>query len=122
MTLISASELAAIQSVALSGMTSTATILTRTTVVTADGQESVWATNGDDVPCWVYQATPLGGTLGAISGAVGISQTFSIRVPIGSDVNSGDHLAVGGLIYNVEQTNDESTYPAWLVCGCRVVE
>lgn len=122
MTLISASELAAIQGVAESGMEGTATILTRITVQTADGQESQWATNGSDVPCWVYEVTPITGTLGAIAGAVGLSETFSIRVPVGSEVFAGDHLAVSAVIYNVESTNAQSSYKPWLICACRAVE
>lgn len=122
MSLISASELGAIRSLAESGMTSLATILTRITVETADGQESQWATAGLDVPVWVYQATPIGGTLGAVSGAVGISQTFSIRMPVGTVVGSGDHVVVGAVTYLVEQDNSESTYAPWLVLGCRTLE
>ncbi len=122
MSLLSASELAAIQGIARQGMDSLATILTRITVETDDGQESVWATAGLDVACWVYQATPLGGTLGAISGAVGISQTFSIRMPIGTPVEVADHILVGSVTYVVEQTNVESTIAPWLVAGCRTLE
>lgn len=122
MTLISASELAAIQSLAESGLAGTATILTRITVVTDDGQQTEWATAGLDVPCWVYQQTPIGGTLGAVAGAVGISQTFSIRVPAGTPVATSDHIVVGITTYLVEQTNSESTYAPWLVCGCRTLE
>lgn len=122
MSLLSTSELAGIQNLAEQGMDSTATILTRITIEDADGQHSEWATVGDDVKCWVYQQTPIGGTLGAIAGAVGISQTFSIRMPIGTPVNSGDHLVVKSLTYLVEQTNDESTVAPWLVCGCRTLE
>lgn len=122
MTLISPSELLAIQSIAESGMTGTATILTRATVETANGQESVWATVGEDVPCWVKQVTGDSALLGAISGGVGIGQVFNVRVPIGSAVNSGDELAIGSIIYSVESQNQSDTYPAWLECNVRTVE
>jgi hypothetical protein len=122
MSLLTASELGAIQQLAEQGMDSLATILTRSVIETDDGQESVWATSGIDVPCWVYQQTPIGGTLGAVAGAVGISQTFSIRMPIGTAVESGDRIIVGTTDYLVEQTNSESTIAPWLVCGCRTLE
>ena len=121
MTLLSAAELASIQSLAESGMAGTATILTQTTVETVDGQESVWATVGFDVPVWVYQATAVSGTIGALAGGVAISQTFSVRVPVGTAVESGDHLIVDGVTYIVESTSQSSTYRPWLECGCRVL-
>lgn len=122
MPLLAASELAAIQSVAQEGMTGLATILTRATVVTADGQESVWATSGIDVKCWVYESTPGGATLGAIAGGVALSEVFSIRFPVGTAVDSGDRIAIGSTIYDVQHTNSDDTYPAWLECACRLVE
>lgn len=122
MPLLTASELGAIQNLAEQGMDSLGTILKRIVIETDDGQQSEWATSGDSVKCWVYQQTPIGGTLGAVAGAVGISQTFSIRMPVGTDVDSGDEIAVGSTIYLVEQTNVESTIVPWLVCGCRTLE
>jgi hypothetical protein len=103
-------------------MTSIAAILTRATVETDDGQESVWATSALDVPCWVYEATPLSGMLGAIAGAVGISETFSIRLPIGTAVLSGDQIAVNGKEYAVQSVNADDTYPAWLKASARLIE
>ena len=122
MSLVSASELAGLKVIAESGMTSRATIQKRATAQTVNGQQSGWTTSATNVPCWVYQATPLGGTLGNIAGAVGISQTFSIRFAVGTDVNSGDHVIVGAVTYLVEQDNSESTISPWLVCGARALE
>lgn len=122
MTLISAAELDSVQSVARSGMSGTATLLTRAAIETEDGQESVWAQNGNEVPCWVQELTPLSGTVGAISGAVALAEQFSIRLPIGSPVRAGDEIAVGSTIYNVQSTNADSTYPVWLNCACRLIE
>lgn len=122
MSLLTAAELGAIQGLAEEGMESSATILTRATVETSDGQESVWATSALDVACWVYQQTPIGGTLGAVAGAVAISQTFSIRFPIGTAVESGDEIIVGAVTYLAEQTNAESTIAPWLVVGARTLE
>ena len=100
-------------------MVQMAHILTRATIETADGQESVWATSALDIPCWVYEVTPTTATLGPISGALGIAEVFSVRLPIGTVVLSGDHLIVAGLTYDVQHTNDETTYAPWLDCACR---
>lgn len=119
MELLSASELGAIQSVAQSGMASTAIVLVRSVIETDDGQESVWATSGIDVPCWVHEFTPAGQDIGGVSGAVALVELFSIRLPVGTEISSGDHIVVGSLTYIVEHTNDADTYPAWLDCSCR---
>ncbi len=121
MSLISQTELRGLQVIAESGMTQTATVLRQIILETDDGQEQVWATVGNDTPCWVFQLTPLAGVLGAISGAVAISQNFAFRCPLGTDVNTGDHVVVEGTTYLVENTSSRSTTAAWLECGCRVL-
>lgn len=121
MSLLSTGEMAEVQALARSGMTGVATILTHEAIETENGQESAWVT-GDDVPCWVRELTGAATTLGAISGAVGIGETFSIRLPVGSAVNGGDRLAVGSTIYDVQHVNTDDTYPVWADCACRVVD
>jgi len=118
-TLLPPGALAQIQAIARSGMTGTATILTRITVETPDGQESHWATSGPDVPCWVHEITPDGKALGALSGAIDLIEVFQIRVPVGTAVTTGDRIAVGSTLYDVQHTNDQDTYPAWLSLACR---
>lgn len=122
MSLISVDELLAIQEVAESGMSGEATILKRVTIETANGLESVWAQSGESVSCWLYQQTGPGNMLGAISGAIAEAQNFSIRVPVGTDVDSGDEIAIGSTIYSVQNTNAGETYSPWLDCTCRIVE
>jgi hypothetical protein len=118
-TLLEPGELAAIQSLGLSGMSSAATILTRSIVETADGQESVWATNGEDVACWVHEITAPTASLGTLAGAVGLVEVFDIRVPIGSDAHSGDRVAIGSTLYDIQHTSADDTYPVWLHLACR---
>lgn len=122
MTLLDPSELAEVRAYAESGMTSTAMILRRTTIQTDNGLESVWATVGDEVPCWVKEITAASTELGAVSGAVAVTETFSVRLPVGTEVYSGDELGVGSTIYSVQHVNDEDTYGVWLNCACRVVD
>jgi hypothetical protein len=119
MSLLSPSELLEIQSLGRSGMAGTATILTRAIIETADGQENVWAQVGEDVDCWVYEITADSATLGAISGAVALVEVFKIRLPVGSPAFSGDRLAVGSNLYDIQHTNDTDTYAIWLDCACR---
>lgn len=122
MSLLLPSELLEIQSLANSGMASTATILTRAVIETADGQESVWAQVGDEVPCWVKQLLGDSSTLGNIAGAVGIAQLVNIRFAIGTQVFSGDRIVVGSTIYDAQASNDSDTYPAFLEMACRTID
>lgn len=119
MVLITPSEMAAIQAIGLSGMQSTAIILTRAIVQTDDGQENVWATSSLDIPCWVREVTSPGRDLGSIAGAVNLVEEFLIRVPVGTEVRSGDRIVVGETTYDVQHSNNEDTYPDWLQCSCR---
>ena len=123
MTLISPSELAAIQDLGLSGLTSTCTVYHRSTEVTANGQQNIW-TAGATIPCWVYEITPTTVMLGTIDGAASLSQVFHVRVPMGSNVDSGDQLVLStfpGNTYIVQNTNNDGTYPVWLDCAVRRV-
>lgn len=122
MTLISPSELAAIQSLAESGMAATATVLRRVTVQTDNGQESQWATVGTDMACWIKQITGDASTLGSIAGGVGIAQLVNIRFAAGSDVLTGDRVVVGATTYDAQAANDSDTYPAYLEMACRVID
>lgn len=119
MSLLSDSELAAVQFVAESGMIQSATILRRARVTTDDGQETDWHQIATGIPCWIHEITPQTGILGALAGVVSISEVFSVRVPAGTDCHSGDQVIVLGQTYQVEHTSDESTYVAWLELSCR---
>lgn len=122
MSLISQSELAALQGIAAAGMVSTCTINRRTTTQTADGQESAYAPLATGVSCWIKELTPISGTLGAIAGAVGISEQFSIRFRAGTDILGGDQIVSGGKTYTVESTDSDDSYPIWVDCACRLIE
>lgn len=122
MALISASGLDAIRAVAESGMTGTCSVKRRTTGETANGQESTYATVASGIACWVREMTPVSTTLGAISGAVGVSEFFSIRVATGTDIRSGDQIVIGTKVYSVEHTSADSTYAPWLDCAVRLIE
>lgn len=121
MTLISPAELAAIQEIGLSGLTSSCTVYKRETQATADGQQNMWVA-GPTVPCWVYEITPTTVVLDPVDGAASLAQIFHVRVPMGTDVGSGDRLVLSsfpGSTYIVQNTNNDGTYPVWLDCAVR---
>ncbi len=121
MSLISDAELAAIQSVAESGMNTPVYISHRTNVQTEDGQSSTWVEDANPVLGWLYEFTPSGATIGVISGQMGLAEGVWLRLPVGTNINSGDRARVGSLSYTVEHTNAESTYRPWIACSVRII-
>jgi hypothetical protein len=47
------------------------------------------------------------------------AQVFSVRVPVGTSVNVGDHFVINGSEFTVQSTNDASTYRPWIDCALR---
>lgn len=123
MSLISDSELAALQGLAESGMTATVAIYNRTTEVTDDGQASVYpSTASSTVLGWLYEMTGNGAQLGILDGAEGISELFRLMVPIGTTLASGDKVVISGRTFIVQHTNLGDTYPTSLKAYLRSVE
>lgn len=122
MTLISAAELSAIQAVAESGM-NTAVYIQHP--VTDHDDENGWVTiyeeEGTPVLGWLYEFTPSGATLGVIAGQMGLSEGVWLRVPIGTNISSGDRARIGSSVFTVEHTNEDSTYRPWIACAVRII-
>ncbi len=121
MSLISDAELAAIQGVAESGMHTPVYIQRRTNVETADGQSSEWVEDSQAVLGWLYEFTPGGATIGVIAGQAGLSEGIWLRMPVGTNISSGDRARVGSSIFTVEHTNEDSTYRPWIACAVRII-
>src|SRR5262245_61013212 len=94
MSLVSASEMAALRGIAESGMESTCTIYARTTTQTDNGRVSGYATTGTESICWLTEFTPTGSALGVLDGAEAISETFKLRLPVGTTIHSGDKVVI----------------------------
>lgn len=120
--LLSDNELAAIQSVAQSGMVSSVALYRKAKTQTADGWTEQWpATPSQTVVGWLYETTGPGTAIGVIAGALGVLEQAWLRLPVGTDVQSGDKAVVNGAEYIVEHTNAASTYQPWVSCGVKAV-
>lgn len=116
MSLLSPSELGALQEVAESAMGTAAIIYKRTVQQTDDGAKNVW-TAGTTVYGMLYsEPQPL---ISDVSGVVGIVDILKFRVPVGTAVTSGDHLLIAGNTYTVEDADEDSTYLPWLRLSLR---
>lgn len=119
MTLVSASELAALRGVAELGMTTTAIVQRRTTVTDVDGSHSAW-TPGITITGWMFSEVSPVLTINA--GETALVNTYRWFCPVGTDIRSGDKLTVSGNEFQVSDTNEESTWLPLLRCSLRRVE
>jgi hypothetical protein len=127
--LLSADQLAAVQRVAVRGMTTPVEILRRT-------DSSVTAENayGDDALTFVETSeSAVANVLGWLfseptavqqtdTGAVITVNTYRLYVPVGTDILPGDRVNVGEQTFTVSDTTRESTWPALLNVSLRLRE
>lgn len=120
MSLLSASELAAVQGVAQSGMQTSVAIYHGAKTQTDDGQEWGYPASPDlTVLGWLREITPSSAKLDVIDGQTAISETHRLFLPVGTDARTGDKIVIAGLEYVCQRTNKGDTYPAALVCWLR---
>ena len=121
MSLLSASELAAVQDVALSGMTTSVAIYHGVHTRTDNGQKWGYPTTPDlTVLGWLTEKTPGSAKFDVIDGQTAISETHRLFLPIGTDCRAADKAVIAGIDYIVQHTNQGDTYPAALTCYLRV--
>ena len=120
MSLISDSELGALQDLVLSGLRTTIYIYNATNVVTEDGQESTYpSTPSSTVFGWLYEITPNSTALSVLDGSQTLSELFRLLIPIGTVIGPNDKVVVGTGSYYVQHTNSDNTYPTSLSVALR---
>lgn len=118
--LLSASELAAVQEVALSGMQTSVTVWRKSNVSTDDGMKSTWTQVGKPINGWLHSTpTPV---ITLVSGALATVNTYRLFLPVGSDVTPGDQVTIGSMRYVLSDTTNDETWPALLRCSLRLAE
>ncbi len=122
MTLISDSEMEALREVALSGMVTTINVYNRSTVQTDDGQESVFpASPSSVVQGWLYELTPARVKLDPLNGSEQVAEYFRLLLPVGTVIDIGDKVVIGGNSYYVQNTGIDNTYKPTLTAAVRRV-
>jgi len=121
MPLVTSGQMAALQGVIESGMTTDVTILSRTETDNAygDQQTDTWTASGT-VKGWLRTVPE--GTIDIVSGVQADVAIFRLFVPVGTDINNNDRLLIDGRRYVVTDTNVESTYQTALKCSLRRAE
>jgi hypothetical protein len=56
------------------------------------------------------------------SGQLVVAATFRLWVPVGTDIQPGDQVEIGGYTYQVSDTSAGETWPAFLECLLRRTE
>jgi hypothetical protein len=121
MSLISDSEMAAIQDLAISGMKTSVAIYHGANTQTPNGRAWGFPSTPDaTVLGWLTQKTPGGTKLDVIDGQTAVSETHRLFLPVGTDCRAADKVVIAGLTYIVEHTNAGDTYPAALTCYLRI--
>jgi hypothetical protein len=117
--LVSASEMAALQDLALTGMQTPVAIYDRSTVETADGQEDIW-TYGRTVNGWLHSTpTPM---ITLVSGEMVTVNTYRLFLPVDTTILAGDHVTIGAKNYVVSDTTEEDTWQPLLNVSLRLAE
>jgi hypothetical protein len=126
-----ASELRYIRSLAEIGMQSEVLIKKRTPVIDENDPSNIYGddgvslvdlplTSGISIKGWLYsQVSPV---ITVVGGKMALVNTYRLFVPVGTDIESGDHVVIGGNEFIVSDTTAESTWLPLLNVSLRRVE
>ena len=125
MSLLTDSQMASIRSLGEKGMTVDVTI-TRATTYTADDSNPF----GDDTLNYETTTTTVKGWLLSNMGRefdedgnrIVAVHDFTLRVPVGTAIDSKDTCVIAGASYTVMETNTEDTWPEWTICYLKKVQ
>lgn len=124
-------ELAAIRGLAELGMQSDVTIKKRTPITSESDPANIYGDDGVThvvpvsteeayVKGWLF-STP-SPVITVVGGVMALVNTYRLFVPVGTDVESGDHVVIGGAEFIVSDTIAESTWLPLLNVSLRRVE
>ena len=125
------SELGYIRSLAQIGMQSDVTIQKRTPITDESDPANIYGddgvvhttvvpTSGVSVKGWLYsQVSPV---ITVVGGKMALVNTYRLFLPVGTDIDSGDHVVIGNNEFIVSDTTAESTWLPLLNVSLRRVE
>ena len=124
MTLLSASQMAAIRSMGEKGMTVDVTIRRINAYAIDDsnpfGDDDVsYATTTVTVKGWLI--SNMGRDFEEDSDRIVAVHDFTLRIPVGTAVDARDIATIAGVDYTVMETNAEDTWPEWTECYLKKV-
>lgn len=113
MTLLSAAEMAAIRTVAESGMVDTVVIKRRSTTEGDYGDVSGY-TEVATVRGWITELTSTTAALENVGNVEALAGSYRLFVPVGTDLRPHDEVTVNGHDYIVQNTDEGNTYEPML--------
>lgn len=125
MTLVTDKQMAAIRSLAQRGMVTTVEIYRRDAVTPAPSDDygdnveynETSASRRSTVKGWLY-TTPA--TMPDLdSGAAVTPQLWALRVPVGTQIATGDRVVIAGNDYHVAAVDGDKTYAPYVTCNLR---
>lgn len=113
--LLSASQLANIQKVGERGLQTDVTIRNRSAAAkdpsNPNGDMDVGYGTAFSVKAWV--APFIDPNFVSEGGAIVSVGDFKLRVPVGTEIHTGDEVTIAGDVYSVVDSNFELTWPEW---------
>lgn len=127
----SAKEMSYIRSLAEIGMQSDVIIQKRTPITDESDPANIFGDDGvthvEVVPAsgvlikgWLYST--VSPTITVVGGKMALVNTYRLFLPVGTDIESGDHVVIGGNEFIVSDTTAESTWLPLLNVSLRRVE
>ena len=120
--LVSDAEMAALRGIAEIGMTDTCTILTRSNDLGGlEGDTDYDYAASVTVKCWLWE-TLASERAEVVGGMEAVTTAYRLFLPVGTPIENGDRVVIGGETYTVLATNAENTYRPVLRCSLRKAE
>lgn len=117
MPLVTASQMTALQNVALQGMDTPVDIYPRIEIETASDTAEGWPTKSLSTRGWI-RSMP-GSVFNVDVGVLEASVPFRLFLPVGTPIGPGDHVKIEGNEYAVVDTTVENTIKIVLRCTLR---
>jgi hypothetical protein len=119
MPLVSATQIAALRTVAYKGLETPISILRKETVENAYGSEEMWVEVSDTLG-WVREMSTT--KAGEMLTFIGTTGTFRLHVEADVDIRPGDTVGIEGTIFTVSDTNSDNTIRVFTTAIMRRVE
>lgn len=129
MTLLTASQIAAIRELGELGMSTPVTVQRHLTTEGYDEDEHPFGAEDDATEQFETPGIEVTGWLRSHMGreidqdgdrVVGVHD-FTLRVPVGTVIEPRDRAVINGVNYTVMESNTEDTWPEWTICYLKKV-
>jgi len=117
--LLSASQMGALSKLVKRGMDTDVRIYDHVVTETDNGSAESWVARSEWVKGWMYVTTTPVMTVG--SGLQALVNTQRLYLELGTDIETGDRVEVGGAMFTVEDTTKENTIQAMLTVSMKRV-